>query len=275
MNTKTSILKDVFTSKKLVWTLSKNDFKQKFAGSYFGIIWAFVQPVITILVYWIVFDKALNAGTQSTKAGIEAPYVLWLSAGIVPWFYFSEVLGSGTNALVEYNYLVKKVVFKISTLPVVKAVSSLFVHLFFIAFTLFLFFLYGYKPSIYMIQVIYYSFAMMVLIIGLIYATSAMVVFFRDLSQVITIVLQVGIWATPIMWNFDAVVGKIPKWLGIILQINPMYYISNGYRDSLLNKVWFWEHPWLTLCYWAITIIFFALGTHIFKKLQPQFADVL
>ena len=124
------MIKNIKNNRNLIWSLAKNDFKQKFAGSNFGIVWAFVQPVITILVYWIVIDKALNAGTQGTKEGIAAPFVLWLTCGIVPWFYFSEVISAGTNVLIEYNYLVKKVVFNIDVLPIVKAVSSIFVHLF-------------------------------------------------------------------------------------------------------------------------------------------------
>ena len=269
------MLKDIFSNNKLIAKLAKNDFKQKFAGSTLGVVWAFVQPVITILVYWIVFDKALNQGTQSTKAGIQAPFVLWLSAGIVPWFYFSEVLSAGTTVLHEYNYLVKKVVFPINVLPVVKAISSLFVHCFFVIFTLVVYILYGFTMTAYILQVVYYSFAMMVLVIGLIYLTSALCVFFKDMAQLVNIILQVGIWATPIMWNFDAMVDRIPHWLVVLLQLNPMYYITSGYRDSFISATGFWEKPGLTLYYWAFTLIIFAVGTHVFKKLQPQFADVL
>jgi len=94
------ILREIAQNKKLIFNLSKNDFKAKFAGSYFGIIWAFIQPIITILVYWFVFDKALNAGTQITKAGINVPYVIWLVAGMVPWFYFSEVAMFWLNIII-------------------------------------------------------------------------------------------------------------------------------------------------------------------------------
>jgi teichoic acid transport system permease protein len=269
------MIKDIISNKKLIGKLARNDFKQKFAGSTLGVIWAFVQPVITVLVYWIVFDKALNAGTQGTKAGIQAPFVLWLSAGIVPWFYFSEVLSAGTVVLLEYNYLVKKVVFPINVLPVVKAISSLFVHGFFVMFTLLVYLLYGYGLSPYIFQVIYYSVAMMVLAIGIIYLTSALCAFFRDMAQLVNIVLQVGIWATPIMWNFDGMLEKIPGWLQIVLKLNPMYYITSGYRDSIIGHTGFWTRPALTAYYWAFTIVMFAVGTHIFKKLQSQFADVL
>ena len=110
---------------KLVWKLSKNDFKTKFAGSYLGTIWAFVQPVVTILVYWFVFEKALGSQGQITRDGIEAPFVIWLMAGLVPWFFFQDALTGGTAVLQEYDYLVKKVVFQIHILPVVKMISAL------------------------------------------------------------------------------------------------------------------------------------------------------
>ncbi len=269
------MIKNIKNNRNLIWSLAKNDFKQKFAGSNFGIVWAFVQPVITILVYWIVFDKALNAGTQGTKEGIAAPFVLWLTCGIVPWFYFSEVISAGTNVLIEYNYLVKKVVFNIDVLPIVKAVSSIFVHLFFVAFAFILCIAYGFVPGLSMVQFIYYSFAMMVLTIGLIYASSAMVVFFRDLSQLINIVLQVGIWATPIMWNFETVADKMPGWLSVILKLNPMFYIVQGYRESLIYGRWFWEHPLQSLYFWTFAIVMLVVGSRVFGKLKSQFADVL
>ena len=264
---------EVWKEKRLIVSLGKNDFKTRFAGSYLGIIWAFVQPIVTVLVYWFVFEKALNAGTQSTKEGINVPYVLWLVAGLVPWFYFSELLSTGTSVLLEYSYLVKKVVFNISSLPVVKVISSLFVHMFFIIFTLVLYLCYGYTPSVYMLQVFYYTFAAVVLGMGLIYLTSAISVFFRDLSQIVTILLQIGVWFTPIMWNIDAMTLSTP--VIFILKLNPMYYVVMGYRDSLINQVWFWENPGQTIYFWVVAIIIFIFGTSVFRKLKIHFADVL
>ena len=79
-------------NRRLVAKLAKNDFKTRYAGSYLGIVWAFIQPVITILVYWFVFQIGLNNATAELKQGITVPFVLWLVSGIVPWFYFSESL---------------------------------------------------------------------------------------------------------------------------------------------------------------------------------------
>lgn len=265
------LIRDLYRNKRLILKLSKNDFKTRYAGSYLGIVWAFIQPIVTVVVYWFVFEKGLKVGKTMTKEGLEVPFVLWLTAGLVPWFFFSEALNNGTNALVEYKYLVQKVVFNISVLPVIKILSALYVHVFFVVFTVVLFSCYGYFPDLYMLQIIYYSFCMFVLVLALCYFTSAVVVFFKDLTQIINIILQVGMWATPIMWQLG-IVG--PAWQ-FVFKLNPVYYIVNGYREALIDKVWFFEHWGLTVYFWAAVAVLFAFGSLVFKRLRVHFADVL
>ena len=259
---------ELYQNRKLVLSLAKNDFKTKYAGSYLGIVWAFIQPIVTILVYWFVFYVGLKAGTVS-----DYPFVLYLVSGIVPWFFFQDALNGGTNALIEYNYLVKKVVFKISILPIVKIISALFVHVFFVAFALILCACYGYTPSLYTLQIIYYSVCTFLFVLGLVYATSAIVIFFRDLTQIISIFLQVGVWLTPIMWDINMLSSH--PWLIKLFKLNPMYYVVTGYRDSMLGHIGIWNHVSWTIYFWVVTILLFGLGSVIFKRLKPHFADVL
>lgn len=259
---------ELYQNRKLVLSLAKNDFKTKYAGSYLGIVWAFIQPIVTILVYWFVFSVGLKAGTVS-----DYPLVLYLVSGIVPWFFFQDALNGGTNALIEYNYLVKKVVFKISILPIVKIISALFVHVFFVAFALILCACYGYTPSLYTLQIIYYSVCTFLFVLGLVYATSAIVIFFRDLTQIISIFLQVGVWLTPIMWDINMLSSH--PWLIKLFKLNPMYYVVTGYRDSMLGHIGIWNHASWTIYFWVVTILLFGLGSVIFKRLKPHFADVL
>ncbi len=253
--------------RRLIASLARNDFRTRYAGSYLGIVWAFVQPVVTIFVYWFVFS------TLRAHAVREVPFVLWLIAGLVPWFYFQEALNSGTNSMIEYSYLVKKVVFKISILPVVKLCSALYVHLFFVGVVVLLYTVMGHFPGLTVIQLAYYSLCMFLLVLGMSYLTSSLVIFFRDLTQIINIVLQVGVWMTPIMWNFDDL--NLGPALRTVFQLNPMYYIVSGYRDSLIDRIWFWQRPALTLYFWAFTGIMFLLGRRVFRKLRVHFADVL
>lgn len=259
---------ELYRNRRLVFSLAKNDFKTKYAGSYFGTVWAFIQPIVTICVYWFVFGLALRNGADR-----GVPFVLWLVAGLVPWFFIQEGLTGGTSALLEYNYLVKKVVFNIRILPVVKVFSAVFVHCFFVVIILVIYTFMGYPPDLYALQLLYYSFCTFMLILGVTYLTSSVAVFFRDLTQMINIALQVGVWVTPIMWNFSDL--GLTGLLTTILKLNPVFYIVQGYRDSLIDKVGIWEHPALTLYFWVFTVIVFILGTKLFKKLQVHFADVL
>ncbi|MFP3153687.1 ABC transporter permease [Lachnospiraceae bacterium ZAX-1] len=268
-----NFIAEMLHNRKLIWKLSKNDFKTKFAGSYLGRIWAFVQPVVTVFVYWFVFEKGLHQKGVNTKEAIEVAFVLWLVAGLTPWFFFSDCLSAGTSVLLEYNYLVKKVVFNIRILPIVKIVSALFVHMAFVAFVLLLFCFYGYLPDLYTLQVLYYSICIACFVLGLVYITSAVVVFFRDLSQIVMIFLQIGVWITPIMWNIDTM-GLSPALLSI-LRLNPLFYIVAGYRDALINKIWFWEHPGMSVYFWGVTIAIILLGNIIFQRLKVHFADVI
>lgn len=266
IDTVAALSRNVLADKKLIFNLAKSDFKAKFAGSYFGIVWAFIQPIITVIVYWFALEIGLRSGKMC-----DYPFILWLIAGLVPWFYFSEALSSGTNALMEYSYLVKKVVFKIDILPIVKVLSAIFVHCFFVAFVVVFHCFYRYYPDLYTLQLIYYIVCMFALVLSVTYITSATVIFFKDLTQIINIILQVGVWATPIMWDANILSPK----LAVIMKINPVFYIVNGFRDALLEKVWFWDRPEWTICFWAMVIILYVVGRNVFKRLQVHFADVL
>lgn len=258
----------LFKDNRLLWSLAINDFKTKFAGSYFGIIWAFVQPICTILVFWFVFQF----GFRSQDVG-DVPYILWFMTGLIPWFFFSDAWNGATNSFVEYSYLVKKVVFKINILPLIKIISTLFIHLFFIVFMLVAYAICGIKFDIYVLQILYYGICMVTLVTVLSFITAPLVVFFKDLTQIMNIVLQFGMWLTPIMWNIDTM--DISNSTKFWFKLNPMYYIVQGYRDSLIYKNIFYHNIKQTIYFWVVIVILTVLASYIYKKLKPHFADVL
>jgi len=259
-------LKALLQNKGLLWSLTKNDFKQRYLGNVLGIAWAFIQPTATVAIFWFVFQ----VGFKSQPVD-NFPFILWLVAGIFPWFFFSESLSAGTNSILANSFLVKKVLFRVSLLPIVPLLSALVIHLFFIFVMFCMFIYYGYMPNIYWIQIIYYLFAACILLLGLSWVTSSIVVFFRDMGQFITMVLQFGFWLTPIFWSFKT----IPEQYHWIIKLNPLVYIIEGYRNSMIYHKWFWEDMNMTIYFWVVTLIIFAIGALTFKKLRPHFADVL
>jgi len=253
-------------NKRVLVALAKVDFKKRFLETHFGILWAFIQPIITILVFWFVFQVGFK-----TQPNENMPFILWLIPGIIPWFFFSDTLLAGTNSIVEYNFLVKKIVFPVQYLSLIKLLSTLQIHLFFIALTIILFAWDGYMPSWYNLQIFYYLFGLSLLILGLSWLCSAIMVFIRDLSQVVQIILQFGFWLTPIFWSFNAMSVKYK----FLIKLNPIFYIVQGYRNSLIDKVWFWQHPKLSLYFWLFTLSILWMGYQVFNKLKPHFADAI
>ena len=270
MNDVISLLKEIVTRRKLIWDLAKADFKKRFVGSYFGMVWMFVQPLVTVLIYFFIFQL----GFKSVPPVPGVPYVLWLGPGIVPWFFYSEALNCITGCLQEYSYLVKKVVFQVEILPVIKLISCLLVHGFFLLIMLIMALCFGKLPMVTWIQILYYSFAASMLALAFGYLTRAIHVFFKDMAQIVSICLQFGMWLSPIMYQETMFSADYP-WIVTVLKLNPFYYIVAGYRDSILTGNWFWERPTLTVYFWVVTLVIGFAGLKVFKRLRPHFSDVL
>lgn len=252
--------------KKMLISLAKNDFRAKYAGSALGAIWAFISPVITILIYWFVFQVAFQNGPVNNM-----PYVIWLVSGVVPWFFISEGWGGATGVFIDYSYLVKKVVFDIDMLPAVRVSSAFFVHLFFVVLTFIISAAYGFLPGLLHLQILYYMAAAFILTLALGRITATLTVFARDIGNIVGVMVQFGFWLTPIFWDINA----IPEGLHIIFKLNPIYYITEGYRDIFVYNAGFWQKPILTLYFWAVVAVLLIAGNIIFKRLRPHLADMI
>lgn len=258
--------KELVVNKKLLFRLAKNDFKAKFANAFLGSMWAFVQPLTTMLVFWFVFQVGLKNGDVG-----GVPFIVWYAPAFLIWTFFSDTLVAATGSIREYSYLVRKVNFKVSLIPSVKIASGAFVHCAFILFIVVLNLYYGNIPTIYSIQVFYYFFCTIAFLLGLSWLFSAIAPFAGDTTSIVGVIMQVGFWATPIVWSAD----NMDTWIQSVFKLNPMYYICNGYRDAFIYDVWFWERGWVNIWFWAVTIFMLLLGAKAFRHLRPEFADML
>ena len=259
-------LLDLFRNRTLIVQLTVRDFKTRYLGSYLGLLWAFIQPTVTILIFWFVFDVGFKSAPIN-----NFPFLIWLVVGLTPWMFIAESLASGTGAILENSYLVQKVVFRVSIMPIVKIFSALIIHVFFIGVIFLLCLAYGIYPTLHSVQVVYYSFSMFVMLLGLSWLTSALVIFLKDVGQIVAMLLQFGFWMTPIFWSIDI----IPAKYHFFIKLNPVCYVIQGYRECFITRVWFWEHPLYSLYYWGLAVIFFVVGALVFNRLRPHFAEVL
>jgi lipopolysaccharide transport system permease protein/teichoic acid transport system permease protein len=259
-------LMDVFKKKAVIYELARRDFKQQYLGSYLGLLWMFLEPLLYILVLYVFISIGFRAGEQG-----NVPYSLYLISGIVSWTYFSGNLVANTGIIGSFAFLVKKVDFRISILPFVKLISSLLPHVFLVLVTIIISWGYGYRPTLYLVQLLYYFFSMFVLLVGLGWLTSSTSLFVKDVSNIVRVIVQFGFWMTPVLWNLD----RIPYKYHWIINLNPMSYIVNGYRDSILMQVPFWFEYKQALIFWAETFFILFVGIAVFRKLKPHFAEII
>lgn len=243
-----------------------DDFKTKYAGSALGGLWAFLQPIITIILYWFVFQLGFKSQPVD-----DFPFILWLMIGLIPWFFISDAIVNATASLLDYSYLVKKVLFNINILPLAKVLSTFFVQLVLILFALVCFTVSGYPPRAGYLQVLIYLLYMFLLVVGISYTTATLYVFFKDTMQIISIVIQAVFWLTPIVWDIAAMPVPVQR----ALRFNPMYYCISGFRSAFIEKGW--NHPGIgmTLYYWTLCLLVLLFGIRLFGRCKDHFADVL
>jgi len=259
-------LATVIRQRRLIQDLAYRDFKNRYSGSLLGFFWAFVPPLLTILMYLFIY----KVGFKPIPLG-RTPFVLWLITGIAPWFFFADALIAATASLIEYSYLVKKVVFDVTLIPAIKIISSALTHLVVLAVVMLIVGASGFLPNARWLQVPYYVVATGVLLSGISLLFAALTPFIRDLAQAVAVGIQFFFWLTPIAWS---ITNAPPRFVGI-LKLNPVHYVVDGMRDSLLGDLWFWQKPSETMVFWAFAIATNLLGFALFQRLRPHFADVL
>lgn len=259
-------IKSFYQAKKLIIDMSISDFKYQFLGSYLGVAWAVLRPLIFITVIWFIF----TAGFKNIQLENETPFILYLLTGYIPWMFFSDSVSGAMSSILNNRYLLKSVNFKVSILPIVRIVSAFYLHGIFIIIMIGVFLSYGYYPTLYWIQLPFYIFCLSILLLGLGWLTSSLRVFINDTAELVRVILQIGFWVSPIFWSLNIIPEKY-LW---IIKINPMVFIIEGYRNTFINNTWFWEDSELVL-YFVKCIVIFTLGIVIFKRLKPHFSDVL
>jgi lipopolysaccharide transport system permease protein/teichoic acid transport system permease protein len=257
---------ELFRQKPLIISLAKREIANLYVGSALGILWAFIQPLTMILVFWFIFSVGFRV--QPSR---DVPFVVWLTAGMAPWFYFASIVNGCSSVVVGHANLVKKTLFPSEILPLIKVISNLVTHGFFVSLILLLILIYRIGFSLYWLQAFYYLCCLWIIALGLAWAISAVNVFVRDITHLVAVIIQVGFWATPIFWD----IHMMPEQVQFILKLNPLYYIVQGYRDSFIYHVPFWQHPYQTIYFWVLSLFLLVAGAKIFLRLKPQFADVL
>lgn len=266
MNKILEFIKDIYSKRSILLELAKRDFQKQYMGSYLGFVWVYLQPLLFVTVIYTIFNMGLKGGASIG----EIPFVVYLITGIVPWLYIADNLNSNTKVIKQHSFLLKKVDFRLSMLPIVNIMSSIIPHVFLVFICIIVMALNDLYLSFYLFQLLYYFIAMVFLLLGIAWLTSSTQLFIPDVGKFMSLIVTFGFWVTPVFWN----INNIPTNYQWIIKLNPFSYIVQGYRDSLYSEIGFWEKPYEGLIFWSITSVLLVIGIVVFKKLRPHFAEV-
>ncbi len=268
MKDSNNIITTIIKQRNIFFLLVRRDFESRYLSSFIGLPWAFIQPAVYVFVIWFAFTFGLRGG-QTASGGEYAP---WLILGLIPWLFISQTMVVSSASITEYSYLIKKTNFPVSMIPIIKIFSGMIVHsILIILIIVIIVFFYGINPTVYWFQIFYYLFALIFLLSGIAWFVASVNVFIHDMAHIVTILVTMLFWATPIIWPFTMLSGN----LRYIALLNPFFYIIEGYRYTFIEQKWFFQFAEMNIFFWTFSILIFILGYITFSKLEPRFADEL
>lgn len=266
MLTLAQLFRNIVSHRAMIFALALRDLQSRYAGTLGGALWAFLHPLAVVIIFYFVFAIGFRAQGPS-----NTPFILWFVCGLVPWFFFAEALTTITNSITSNAHLVKKTVFPTEILPLVHLTSGLVPHVIFLFILTGMLAFFNVPFLVDRLLVVYFFICSCALLIGLGWMLSALQVFYRDISHGLTIILNLWFWVTPIVWSPDIMP---PEYRGLMFY-NPVHYIIEGYRGLLIYDSVVWPNAGATTYFWSITALVFFVGNYAFRRLKPEFADVM
>ncbi len=259
-------IKELFGYKDLFYTLAYRDFKVKYAQTFLGLIWAFIQPALTLLVFGMLFNKGLQVDTG------DVPYLLFASCGLAAWTYFSSVMGEAGNSIIGAQNMVQKIYFPRLVIPLSKALVGLidFGVTLLIIFALMI--AYQYPPSPNIVFFPFFILAAMLSALGVGVWLSALTIRYRDFQQIVPFLIRFGMFVTPVAYPAEVVVNRLPEWATLLYYMNPIAGVIEGFRWSLLGG-----NPPNVYSYisFIVVILLFVSSLFYFKKVERTIADIV
>ncbi|MBQ8297438.1 MAG: ABC transporter permease [Ruminococcus sp.] len=255
-------LREIYDYRQMIFSLVRKDLRGRYKGSVLGFLWTFINPLLQLVVYTVVFSYILPTNIDK--------YYLYLFVGLIPWIFFSASITGGSSSIVAQKDLIKKIYFPRQVIPI-SYVTSCFVNMllsFIVIFIVVLISGVGFNPlallCLPVIMLVEY-----ILALGMAMLSSAITVYFRDLEHILGIITMAWMYMTPIMYDKSIV----PQQLIPIFNLNPMTHVIECYRDVLYYK----QIPELTslVSSFALGLLFLVLGYLVFQKLQKHFAEEL
>lgn len=271
-----TVIKEQIQSFYLVRRLSVYEMKSANSNNYLGVLWEIINPMIQITIYWFVFGFGIFSSTgrgDVELSGELIPYFPWMLSGIVVWFFINQAILQGSKSVYTRIKMISKMSFPMSVIPTFVIFSKLYQHLMLLAVVLVIFQFLGYPINIFYIQLPYFIISTIVFLVALSLITSTISTIVRDFQMLIQSLVRILIYLSPFLWP---PYHLQPEIIQIIMKLNPIYYLAEGYRASILGLSWYPVENWeYSLYFWGITVSLLIFGSILHVKFRDRFVDFL
>lgn len=255
------IFKNLYNYRELLKSNVKKEIRGKYKGSFLGILWSFLNPLLMVAVYAIVFPYIMRIKTDN--------YLIFLIIGVIPWNFFTTVMNQGMISIRMNAGILKKVYFPREILPISVAVSGLVNFLISCIIILVFCIFGGVGISWHLILLPLVALMEFILVLGLIFAFSAINIYIKDTEYIVQFIMNLLFYGTPILYTTEL----FPKSLRWVLYLNPMTHIIDFYRDIFMYH----KLPGINSIMFIliVSILVLTIGLAIFRKLEKRFAEEL
>ena len=268
-----TVLKEQVTNFYLIRRLSLYELKNKNKSNYLGMAWEIINPSIQVFIYWFVFGT-LRSRAPVEVNGIEVPFFMWLLTAFFLWIFAYQSMIEGSRSIYSRLRMLSKMSFPFSVIPNFVIFSKLYIHLFMLGVTMIILQFNGFYISIHYIQLIYFIFATMAFLFAVSLITSTISTIIRDFHMFLNATLRMLLYLSGVLWPITILIDY-PKIFNI-MQLNPLYYLVEGYRAALLGKEWYIVTHWqLGLFFWGLVIILMIIGSKLHLKFRRHLIDYL
>jgi len=262
-----NFLVNLVERRSLLFQLVRRDFQTRFVGSAAGWLWGLIHPLVLLLSWVFVFQLCMKV--ELPRGAITSNYTMFLFAGFLPWLLFQETVQRSPSSLLDHSNLITKTIFPAEVVPVSVFLSSLVNHLLALSLVMVAVKIWLGHFSLFVLTLPIYMFFLGLFAVGVGWIVSALHVYLRDTAQVVSVMMTLWFWVTPIFITEQ----QYPEQFRFLLRLNPLAYLVNAYRERLLsNHAPDWRELAMLVCFAVGT---FVVGGLFFRHLKRGFADVL
>jgi len=260
-------LRELFRHRQLIWVLVSRELKARYRGTVLGFLWSFINPLLLMTVYTVVFGYIMPGARLGGFEDNKWMYALFLFNGILPWTWFSSSIIECSNVLMVHGALIKKIKFPIEVLPIMVVITNMIHFIFGLPILIAFFLIFGKALSWWVLFLPISMIIQFFFTLGLGFLISALAVHFRDIKDILTNLITIWFFATPIIYAMEAA----PKAVQTLLNLNPMTHIIRSYQFAFfLGSLPNWKKLSVTV---AVGLLFFYLGYLLFDKLRDTYVE--